>query len=142
MRGCRIGLLNECSSVLLKESCEGGGTVERTDETCEPHDLDAEKIGRWKGKVPDTGYVVSLFKAMADQTRLSLLYFISSDEWCGHDLAALAGTSVSNVSHHLRLLRAMRLVKSRREGKRVLYSLDDEHVQRLLAEAFKHASHT
>ncbi len=113
-----------------------------TREVCEPHDLDGEKIGRWKDKAPDTGYVVSLFKAMADGTRLSLLYFISQDEWCVHDLAALAETSVSNVSHHLRLLRALRLVKSRREGKRVLYSLDDEHVQSLLSEAFKHASHT
>ncbi|MEX0974941.1 MAG: metalloregulator ArsR/SmtB family transcription factor [Bacillota bacterium] len=86
-------------------------------------------------------YVVSLFKAMADRTRLSLLYTISQNEWCVHDLASLLGTSVSNVSHHLRLLRAMRLVKCRRDGKRALYSLDDEHVQSLLTEAFKHASH-
>ncbi len=113
-----------------------------TAEACEPHELDQEKIDRWKDKAPDTGYVASLFKAMADGTRLRLLYFISKDEWCVHDLAALAETSVSNVSHHLRLLRTLRLVKGRREGKRVLYSLDDEHVQSLLSEAFKHASHT
>jgi len=111
-------------------------------EVCEPHDLDERKIERWKACIPDMTYVSSLFKAMADQTRLSMLYLISKDEWCVHDLAAATGTSVSNVSHHLRLLRAMRVVKCRRQGKLVLYSLDDEHVQSLLTEAFKHASHS
>jgi DNA-binding transcriptional ArsR family regulator len=116
--------------------------VKPTRDVCEPHGLDLEKVDRWRDAAPDMGYVVSLFKAMGDRTRLSLLYLISKEEWCVHDLAEANSTSVSNVSHHLRLLRAMRVVKCRRQGKRVLYSLDDEHVQSLLTEAFKHASHT
>lgn len=116
--------------------------MDREDETCEPHDVDAETIARWKRSVPPTDYVVSVFKAMGDETRLSLLYLLSQNEWCVHDLASLIDASVSNVSHHLRLLRAMRLVKNRRDGKRVLYTLDDQHVESLLREAFKHASHS
>jgi ArsR family transcriptional regulator len=112
------------------------------DETCEPHAVDEEKIDGWKKAIPPTGYLVSVFKAMGDEKRLSLLYLLSQGEWCVHDLAALLDASVSNTSHHLRLLRAMRLVRNRREGKRVVYALDDEHVDSLLREAFKHASHS
>lgn len=112
-----------------------------SDDICEPHPIDQEDIVRWKDKVPPLGYVVSIFKAMGDETRVSILYLLGQKEWCVHDLAALTESSVSNVSHHLRLLKAMRLVRSRREGKRVLYSLDDEHVDILLREAFEHASH-
>ncbi len=116
--------------------------MKEPDEICDPHDLDGAKVERWRDAVPETSYVASLFKAMADRTRLSLLYLISLEEWCVHDLAAATGTTVSNVSHHLRFLRAMRVVKHRRQGRLVLYSLDDEHIQRLLSEAFKHASHS
>lgn len=112
------------------------------EEICEPHEVDAGTIAQWKKSIPPTGYVVSVFKAMGDETRLALLYLLSQSEWCVHDLAALIDASASNVSHHLRLLRAMRLVRSRRLGKRVMYSLDDEHVEGLLREAFKHASHS
>ncbi|MGE5578850.1 MAG: ArsR/SmtB family transcription factor [Bacillota bacterium] len=111
-------------------------------ETCDPHELDMEKVRRWKDSAPETSYVASLFKALADRTRLQMLYLISREEWCVHDLAAACGTSLSNASHHLRLLRAMRVVKSRRSGKKVLYSLDDEHVQALLSQAFMHAGHS
>ena len=110
-------------------------------DTCLPHALDEDKIRKGQESMPEMGYVVSIFKVMADETRLSILWLLSLDEWCVHDLAAAVETSVSNVSHHLRLLRASRLVRSRREGQRVFYSLDDEHVIRLLDEAFKHSKH-
>jgi len=120
----------------------GGGRALKPREICEPHELDIEKIQRWKDSAPDTSYVAALFKALSDRTRLRMLYLISREEWCVHDLAAACGTSLSNASHHLRLLRAMRVVKSRREGKKVLYSLDDEHVQSLISQAFMHAGHS
>ncbi|HHY70024.1 MAG TPA: metalloregulator ArsR/SmtB family transcription factor [Bacillota bacterium] len=110
-------------------------------DVCLPHDIDQDKIRKWQDQMPDMDYVVSIFKVMADETRLSILWLLSVDEWCVHDLAAAVNSSVSNVSHHLRLLRTSRLVKSRREGQRVFYSLDDEHVIRLLDEAFKHSQH-
>lgn len=111
-------------------------------DSCDPHELDMEKVRRYKDSTPETSYVASLFKALADRTRLQMLYLISQEEWCVHDLAAACETSLSNASHHLRLLRAMRVVKSRRLGKKVLYSLDDEHVQALLSQAFMHAGHS
>jgi len=110
-------------------------------EICEPHFVDEEKIRCWKARLPSMGYVVSIFKVMSDETRASILYLLSQETWCVHDLAACLGASVSNVSHHLRLLKAARLVKARRDGQRVFYSLDDEHVVGLLEEAFKHATH-
>ncbi|HPZ85020.1 MAG TPA: metalloregulator ArsR/SmtB family transcription factor [Bacillota bacterium] len=101
----------------------------------------SDKPGGKELKVPNMSYVVSIFKVMSDETRLSILWLLSQGEWCVHHLAEALDTSVSNISHHLRLLRASRLVKSRREGQKVYYSLDDEHVVRLLGEAFEHAQH-
>ena len=60
---------------------------------------------------------------------------------CVCDIATILGSSVSNISHHLRLLRAQRLVKYRRQGKMVFYSLDDEHVLALIDQAFVHVQH-
>ncbi len=110
-------------------------------EICPPHKVDETKIHKVRQLMPDMGYVVSIFKIMADETRASLLWLLSQGEWCVHDLAVALDTSVSNVSHHLRLLRTSRLVKNRKEGRRVFYFLDDEHVVRLLREAFEHAQH-
>lgn len=117
------------------------GNHRRRAGACGQHPLDEEKVARFRKALPDADYVVSIFKAMGDETRLLLLHLMSLDEWCVHELAAILGTSVSNVSHHLRLLRIMRLVKFRREGRRVLYSLDDEHVRNLISEAFTHGLH-
>ncbi|MGI6163197.1 MAG: ArsR/SmtB family transcription factor [Bacillota bacterium] len=110
-------------------------------DTCSPHGIDEDKIRRWKAALPDMDYVVSIFKAMADETRTSLMWLLSQDEWCVHDLAAAVGTSVSNTSHHLRILRASRLVRTRRDGQKVFYALDDSHVAKLLDEAFQHSRH-
>ncbi len=109
-------------------------------EVCLPHVLDG-KVCDVKKLMPDMGYVVSIFKIMADETRASILWLLSQGEWCVHDLAVALDVTVSNTSHHLRLLRTSRLVKNRKEGQRVYYSLDDDHVIRLLDEAFKHAQH-
>ncbi len=91
--------------------------------------------------MPDMSYVVSIFKLMADETRVSILWLLSKGQWCVHDLAVVLETSPSNISHHLRLLRAFRLVKGRKEGQKVYYGLDDDHVVKLLEEAFEHAGH-
>lgn len=112
----------------------------RPDGTVAP--LDDERAEQFRRALPETDYVVSLFRAMSHETRLSLLWFLTMGEWCVHDLAALLGASPSNTSHHLRLLRVMRLVKGRKAGRRVLYSLDDEHVRGLLIQAFEHANHS
>jgi len=78
------------------------------------------------------------FKVFGDPTRLKILYALGSGELCVFDLAASTGASVSSVSHHLATLRLMRLVKGRREGRVIYYSLDDGHVNTILRDALTH----
>lgn len=81
------------------------------------------------------------FKALADPTRVRIIAALSRTELCVGDLAAGLGMSVSAVSHQLQLLRAMRLVRSRRAGKRVFYALDDEHIADLFQRTLDHVQH-
>jgi DNA-binding transcriptional ArsR family regulator len=78
------------------------------------------------------------FKVLGDPTRVRILLGLSVRELCVCDLAELFGLTSSAVSHQLRLLRAHRLVKPRREGKLVYYSLDDDHVRTLFDEGLRH----
>ena len=81
-----------------------------------------------------------LFKVLADETRTRILFLLSKRELCVCDLALILEMSLPAVSHHLRLLKMMRLVAYRREGKQVFYSLDDDHVVELISVAGKHFS--
>jgi ArsR family transcriptional regulator len=78
------------------------------------------------------------FRLLGDGTRVRILDALSRSEMCVCDLAALLGVSSSAVSHQLRLLRGMRVVRHRRAGRMVFYALDDEHVVHLFSEALKH----
>lgn len=82
-----------------------------------------------------------LFKVFGDPTRLKLLAALLGQEMCVCDLSDLLGISQSAVSHQLRLLRTSRLVKNRREGKSIFYSLDDDHVATILAQGMEHIRH-
>jgi len=79
-----------------------------------------------------------LFRVLADETRTRILYLLSAQELCVCDLAYLLDMSPPAVSHHLRLLKVMRLVRHRRAGKQVFYALDDEHVLSLIRVAQEH----
>jgi DNA-binding transcriptional ArsR family regulator len=82
-----------------------------------------------------------LFSALSDPTRLKVLHALSSTiELCVCDLAVIADLSVSAISHQLRLLRDRDLVKARRDGRMVYYSLADEHVSMLMAAGIEHAN--
>ena len=78
------------------------------------------------------------FRTLGDPTRVGILLALADRELCGCDLAELFGVTPSAISHQLRLLKAHRLVRARREGKLVYYGLDDEHVHTLFAEGRKH----
>lgn len=82
--------------------------------------------------------LADLFKVFADTTRIKILYSLMEDEMCVSCIAEAVGISQSAVSHQLRLLKASRLVKFRREGKQVLYSLSDDHVHTMLAQGMNH----
>ncbi|MFP4550673.1 MAG: ArsR/SmtB family transcription factor [Spirochaetales bacterium] len=79
-----------------------------------------------------------LFRAMSDETRTKILHLLSQEELCVCDLAYLLKMTLPAISHHLRLLKTMRLVRSRRAGKQVFYALDDDHVLELLEVAREH----
>jgi len=92
---------------------------------------------------PATTYreVAELFGALSDPTRITIVDALSRRELCTCELAAVAGVSESGVSQHLRVLRALRLVKVRRAGKFVYYTLDDAHVAALLRMGLAHHGH-
>lgn len=82
--------------------------------------------------------VAELFKVFGDSTRVNILSALSKNELCVCDVAAILNTTVSAVSHQLRILRHNKLVKSRRSGKEVFYSLADDHVVKILELAVEH----
>ncbi len=78
------------------------------------------------------------FKILGDPTRIKIAFALSREELCVCDIANLLGVSQSAVSHSLRTLRQMKLVRFRREGKTAYYALDDEHITDLLEQGFRH----
>lgn len=81
------------------------------------------------------------FQALADPNRVRLISALMDGELCVYDLAALLGMSQSAVSHQLRLLRTLHLVKYRKAGRTVFYSLDDEHIRDLFQRGLEHYKH-
>lgn len=82
--------------------------------------------------------LAELFRVFGDSTRIKILYALFESELCVGDIALVLGLSQSSVSHQLRLLKASKLVKFRRAGKAVFYSLDDDHVRSMIALGLEH----
>ena len=82
--------------------------------------------------------LTALFKALSDPTRVRLISALRGGQHCVHELVDAVGPSQSAVSHQLRMLRDLRLVKYRKEGRHVYYTLDDEHVDQLLQMGLEH----
>ena len=100
-----------------------------------------EVVARVKEKMPQEEpiYEVSeLFKVFGDSTRSRIICALHIEEMCVNDLSALLNMTQSAVSHQLRILRQARLVKSRKDGRVVYYSLDDDHIDEIFALAFTH----
>ena len=112
-------------------------------DACEVFHADPARVAAVRQSLPDPETVESLgeiFKALGDPTRLRLLTALAQAELCVCDLATLVGISESAASHQLRLLRTLRLVRARRDGRMVHYRLDDDHVVRLLAQGLDHVT--
>ncbi|RMG02338.1 MAG: ArsR family transcriptional regulator [Nitrospirae bacterium] len=108
---------------------------------CEIDFFDPEKIASVRKRMKPERVIQALsetFKTLGDPTRVKILFALSQDELCVCDLAKLLGTTKSNISHQLRLLRGQRLVRYRKVGKMVYYRLDDEHIENLFIEGLKH----
>lgn len=103
---------------------------------------DAEKVQRLREEIPRADGLGTLFKALGDETRAKIMYCLCHEELCVCDIARILGMSVQAVSHHLRLLKALRLARSRRDGKLVFYTLDDSHVMGIIRQGLEHLAHT
>ena len=82
-----------------------------------------------------------IFKLLGDQTRIKIIFALSRCDLCVCDIAETIGMTQSAVSHQLRLMRNMKLVKFRKEGKSVYYSLDDDHILELFNQGMEHVKH-
>ncbi len=103
-----------------------------------------EVVGKVKaGMLPDPTIndLSKTFKILEDPTRIRILWALNQSEMCVCDLATVLSMTKSAVSHQLNTLREAKLVKSRREGKRIHYSLDDQHVTAIIDLALTHAQH-
>ena len=105
---------------------------------------DLPGVDEARSALPDANLVqgmTELFAALGDPTRLRIIAALSAQELCVRDLSDTVGQTKSAVSHQLRQLRTLGLVQGRRDGRRVYYALDDQHVGRLYGEALDHVHH-
>jgi len=119
--------------------------TETVGDACEIQFVDEEKVKSVRAAMKPALAVTALaetFKILGDPTRIKIAFALSKEELCVCDIANLLGVSQSAVSHSLRTLRQMKLVKFRKEGKTAYYSLDDAHIANLLELGFSHIEET
>ncbi len=110
-------------------------------EIAEQNVVDFQKIEKIKKVLPQDELIfemAELFKVFGDSTRMKIISSLLEDELCVGDIAVLTNSTPSAISHQLRVLKQMKLVKYRKEGKIVYYSLDDEHVREIYEKGREH----
>lgn len=118
-----------------------GKATQTVGDSCEIQFVDEQKVENARKAMKSAEAVTTLaetFKILGDPTRIKIAFALSKEELCVCDIANLLGVSQSAVSHSLRTLRQMKLVRFRKEGKIAYYTLDDEHIANLLDEGFRH----
>ena len=114
-------------------------------DACEVSGADPDRVRLGREHLlsaQEYGVLAETFRALSDASRARIVHSLLRQELCTCDLAAIAGISEPAVSQHLRYLKALHVVKSRREGKKVFYSLADAHVRFLLAVTLRHQAHS
>jgi len=112
-------------------------------DLCSVKCINEEKVKETALIMPDPDQITkmaNIYKAMSDPSRLKILLVLLSQEHCVCDIAVLCGQSDSAISHQLRLLRTLNIVKTRRDGKIIYYSLSDDHVDTLLNMSLAHVN--
>lgn len=115
------------------------------DDSCEEYGIHTRLVQLARAALAAEDQVQRLadvFKALGDPTRVRIIQALAVGELCVCDLAEVLVMTQSAVSHQLRVLRGLAIVRNRRDGKEVFYSLDDEHVTQLLSQAWDHVKHT
>ena len=108
---------------------------------CDEYCVDSSTVSNIKKNMkPDETFteLAETFKALGDPGRLKIVASLAEQELCVCELTEITGSSQSSVSHQLRVLRNMRLVKYRREGRSIYYSLDDPHIEQLFNQGMEH----
>lgn len=108
---------------------------------CEISAIHEDVIKRVKKTIPEDGLIYDLaefFKVFADSTRMKIIYALLENELCVCDIANIVNTTQSAISHQLKILRQSKLVKFRKEGKVVYYSLDDDHISQIVKKGREH----
>lgn len=116
----------------------------QTEDNYQINSNDSEVISNIKESLLDeekVNLLSEIFKALSDPTRLKIIYVLSKSPMCVCDIAQILDMSQSAISHQLRLLRNLKLVKFKKEGKMVIYSLDDDHVVQLFNQGLDHVKH-
>lgn len=110
-------------------------------DRCDCTVLHEDVVNKVRDLMPEDEDLINLsdlFKVFGDSTRVKILSALSLNELCVCDIAALLGMTKSSISHQLRVLKQARLVKYRRDGKVVFYSLDDEHIKSIFEQGLQH----
>lgn len=111
---------------------------------CPKEIINYDLIDKIRKDLPDDMELLKLeyfFKMFSDDTRMRILYALSYGELCVCDIAVFIGITQSGVSHQLSALKKNGLVKSRRQGRNIYYSLDDDHVLEIIKQGMEHISH-
>ena len=115
--------------------------ADRAQEKMQDQPLDEADIARLQNDLPGDEILydlAELFRVFGDSTRIKILYALFESELCVCDIAQLLGMSQSAISHQLRVLKQMDLVKNRRDGKTIFYSLADAHIVTILSQGLDH----
>lgn len=108
---------------------------------CDCDVIHAEVVEKVKKNIPDIDLLMDLadfFKVFSDSTRVRILVALSEDTMCVCDIACLLNMTKSSISHQLRILRQANLVKTRKKGKNVYYTLKDDHVKEIISVGLEH----
>lgn len=109
--------------------------------SCEYMHIHGDLVKKVEESMPVTEELfdlAELFKIFGDTTRIKILYVLFESEMCVCDLAQILGMTVSAISHQLRILKQARLVKFRKDGKSVFYSLTDDHIKKIIDNGIEH----
>lgn len=111
------------------------------EEQCKVCQYNQHILNRIKKELPNeetTARISDVFKVFADNTRIRILWTLFDKELCVYDISCALNMTQSAISHQLRTLKQARLVKARRDGKNTFYSLDDDHVKRIIEQVLIH----
>ncbi|MBP3962774.1 helix-turn-helix transcriptional regulator [Paenibacillus sp. DLE-14] len=139
--GCRLCYNEGHNNLWLVEQLDDKLTIETCDDSCSGTQMDFKTVKENLVDESAANAMADLFKTLGDPTRVKIIHALSQSELCVHDLTQVLDMGQSAISHQLRFLRNLRIVKRRKVGKTVFYSLDDDHVEQIFIQTLQHLRH-